>query len=187
MRLLTFAALTASLLAAPALHAASKHGRSTHSAAPMGALACVFDADRAAFDIEGLKSQMMVTAVTCHQNDGYNAFLNRYRPQVADAEQTLEAYFRRSYGAKTGPKTYDEYMTQLADNQEQYALKAGTAYCDNLTLMSDEVMSLHTGSELHDYSNAKQLYQPAKFATCTGAPPAALRHSVRHSSKSKHA
>ncbi len=186
MRVLTFAALSATLLAAPALQAATKHARASR-AAPMGALSCVFDQDRSAFDIEGLKSQMMVTAITCHNQDKYNAFLERYRPEVADAEQILQGYFKRSYG-KAGAKNYDEYMTQLADNQEQVTLKAGTAYCENLNEMYDEVMSLHDGTELHDYSNAKQLYQPATFETCAGTPPpAASTHRTKHSGKARKA
>jgi hypothetical protein len=130
----------------------------------------------------------MVTAETCGDaaKSKYNAFMQRYQPQVASAEQVLQGYFKKSYG-KAGSKQYDEYMTQLADNQEELVvLKAGTAYCENLTPMYDEVMSLHDGSELHDYSNSKLLYQPASFDTCTGAPPAATKSKVRHS-KAKHA
>jgi len=179
--------LAATLFAGPGLHAASKTRHGAKAAASLGALACVFDVDRAAFDIEGLKSQLMVTAVTCggSAKDSYNAFMSRYQPQVASAEQTLQTYFRKSFG-KAGSKQYDEYMTQLADNQEQAGLKAGTAYCDNLNAMYGEVMSLHDGSELHDYSNAKMLYQPANFDTCTGAPPVPAKSKVRRG-KSKHA
>lgn len=154
----------------------------------MTGLPCLYDSDRAAFDIEGLKSQLMVTAETCkgQAQDNYSAFIVHYRPAIASAEGVLHAYFNRAYG-KAGSKQYDEYMTQLADNQEDVGLKAGTAYCDNLNAMFDEVMSLHDSSELHDYSNSKMLYQPVSFETCTGAPPATgtsskARHS-RHSTK----
>jgi hypothetical protein len=188
MRAVSPALLAAGLLlVAPNLQAATKHKVGKAAAASLGTPACVFDADRAAFDIEGLKSQLMVTAVTCgdEAKSKYNAFMQRYQPQVASAEQVLQGYFKKSYG-KAGPKQYDEYMTQLADNQEQVGLKAGTAYCSNLNAMYDEVLSLHDGSELHDYSNAKLLYQPATFDTCSFAPPAATKSKVRHS-KAKHA
>ncbi len=188
MRAVSPALLAAALLlVAPNLQAATKHKVSKTSASNLGGLACVYDADRAAFDIEGLKSQLMVTAVTCgdEAKSKYNAFMSRYQPEVASAEQVLQGYFKKSYG-KAGSKEYDEYMTQLADNQEQVGLKAGTAYCENLAAMYDEVMSLHDGSELHDYSNAKLLYQPVSLDTCSGAPPVVPKSKVRHS-KAKHA
>ena len=152
--------------------AKTRHATHARLAAPLGTPACVFDRERDAFDIEGLKSQMMVTATTCRGDAQahYNGFMSRYLPVVAGAENTLHNYFNRSYG-KAGSKQYDEYMTQLADNQEQAGLKAGTAYCDNLNVMFDEVASLHNPSELHDYSNSKMLYQPVSLSTCSGTPP----------------
>ncbi len=190
MRFVTLAVLAGGLvLGAPGLQATTKHhsSKSSASSSMTGSLACVYDADREAFDIEGLKSQLMVTAETCGQDahDKYGTFMTRYHPQVVSAEDDLHRYFNRSYG-KTGSKAYDEYMTQLADNQEQVGLKAGTAYCDNLNTMYDEVLSLHDGSELHDYSNSKMLYQPASFTTCSGAPPVVTTaKKSRHSTHAK--
>ena len=191
MRLICSALLAgAVLLAGPAGIAKTRHAKTSKGVTALGTPACLFDRDREALDIEGLKSQLMVTAVQCgdQAHSNYNAFMSRYHPEVANAESVLHAYFTRSYG-RTGDKAYDEYMTQLAQNQEQVGLKAGTAYCENLDVMFDEVMSLHGGSELHDFTNAKMLYQPINFETCTGAPPALpTTRKTRHSSKSaKHA
>ncbi len=184
MRLLTFGVLTACVLATPTLHATTKHVRHGH-ASTVVAPTCEFPADRAAFEIEGLKSQLMVTALACKQQDKYNTFMSRYQPDVARVEQSLTAFFKRSYG-KQSQKAYDEYITNLADVQEQDGLKAGTALCDNLPAMFDEVMSLHDSSELHDYVNSKVIAQPIDFHQCTGAPPATSSHRtkrVSHSSK----
>lgn len=180
MRRLTCSLLAAGLLAAPALHAATKHTSRGHALAALGTPACAFAADRAAFDIEGLKSQLMVTALACKQQDKYNAFMSRYQPDVARVEQGLASYFKRSYG-KQSQKAYDEYITNLADVQEQDGLKAGTALCDNLPAMFDEVLSLHDSSELHDYANSKVIAQPIAFQTCAVAPPSSgVSHKVRH-------
>ena len=183
MRLLTASLLAAGLLASPCLQAATKHARSG-KVASVGAPACEFESDRTAFDIEGLKSQLMLTALACKKQDKYNAFMSRYKPQVAGAEAGLATYFKRSYG-RQGQTQYDEYITNLADEQEKDGLKAGTAYCENLDVMFDEVMSLHDASELHDFTNAKAIVQPMTFETCTGAPPSVGR-KARHGS-AKHA
>ena len=187
MRLTTAAFLAAGLIASPCLQASTKHARSS-KAAPVAAPACEFDADRTAFDIEGLKSQLMLTALACKRQDKYNAFMSRYKPEVADAEAGLAAYFKRSYG-RQGQTQYDAYITNLADEQEKDGLKAGTAYCENLEVMFDEVMSLHSSSELHDFTNAKVIVQPIAFETCTGAPPASVTSRKGHhtSAKTKHA
>ena len=183
MRTISIALLAAGLLAAPALQAATK--RSTHQhAAVLAAPACEFPDDRTAFDIEGLKSELMVTALACKQQDKYNAFMSRYQPDVAREERNLAAYFKRSYG-KQSQKAYDEYITNLADVQEQDGLKGGTALCNNLPAMFDEVMSLHDSSELHDFTNSKMIAQPITFETCTGTPPSsASSHRAKHVARS---
>jgi hypothetical protein len=185
MRFLSAALLAAGLLAAPSLHAATKHATHTHTAL-LGAPSCEFETDRAAFEIEGLKSQLMVTALACKQQDKYNAFMSRYQPDVARQEAALSTYFKRTYG-KQSQKAYDEYITNLADVQEQDGLKAGTSLCDNLPAMFDEVMSLHDASELHDYVNSKVIAQPIAFTACSGAEPVtpAAHKGKRAAAKSK--
>ena len=184
MRRLTASLLAAGLLASPALQAATKHARASKAVA-VGAPACEFDADRTAFDIEGLKSQLMLTALACKKQDRYNEFMSRYKPQVASAEAGLATYFKRSYG-RQGQTQYDAYITNLADEQEKDGLKSGTAYCENLEVMFDEVMSLHDASELHDFTNAKAIVQPITFETCTGAAPvSSTSRKVRHGAKVK--
>ena len=177
------------VLASGGLHAATKHRTSSRTAALVGTPSCVYTTEQKAFEVEALKSQLMVTSLTCRgeTHDRYNDFISHYHPELLGAEDTLRGYFKRSYG-KAGSTQYDQYMTQLADNQEQIGLRAGTSYCSNLTSMYDEVMSLHDGSELHDYSNAKLLYLPTKLETCASEPAttASKSHSTRRSSKTRH-
>ena len=40
---------------------------------------CAKPADVTAFDVAGLKSKLMVTALTCNQQDRYNDFVQRFR------------------------------------------------------------------------------------------------------------
>ena len=108
----------------------------------------------------------------------------RFQPEVAREEADLAAYFKRSYG-KIWQKAYDEYITNLADVQEQDGLKGGNALCSYLPVMFDEVLSLHDSSELHDFSNSKMIAQPIDFQTCAGTPPATgTAHKTKHSTHS---
>jgi hypothetical protein len=185
MRVTSSALLAVGLFMAPILSNATTTKHTSHApVTAQAAPACEFPSDRTAFDIEGLKSELMVTALACKQQDRYNEFMTRYQPTVAAEEHNLNAYFKRSYG-RSAQKAYDDYISNLANIQEQDGLKAGTAFCDNLATMFSEVMSLHDSSELHDFANSKTIAQPVTFEMCTAPPPAEPR-GHKHS-KSKHA
>jgi len=77
MRLLS-ATLAIAMLASPMADAA----KSTRSAKAAPPNPCTYEGDRVAFDIEGLKSELMVTALVCKQQDRYNDFMGRYRPNL---------------------------------------------------------------------------------------------------------
>jgi hypothetical protein len=145
--------------------------------------ACTRPADRTAFDTEGLKSELMVTALACKQQDKYNDFIRTYKPAVAAEEKDLNAYFKRVYGRQY-QKAYDDYISNLANVQSDSSLKSGTAFCSEFETMFDEVMSLHDASELPDYANSQAIAQPIAFMTCADNAPAKGTHT-RHRSHKK--
>lgn len=161
------------LLGQPALAAASS---------------CVHPTERAALDVEGLKSQLMVVALACNARDRYNAFVTRYKPELNSDEKQLGGYFHRSYG-RTSQKQQDDYVTQLANSQSQAGTKRGTLFCQEHLPMFDEVMALRGDAELPEYAAGKELAQPISTEACTGAPerPVVVRaSSTRRTSRSKH-
>ena len=171
MRRLLLSMLSAGLIAGPAM-------AKTHATAHTET--CTNTADRTAFDTEGLKSELMVTALTCGAKDKYNGFMRTYQPSVASQEHELSAYFKRAYG-RSATKAYDDYISNLANVQEQDGLKAGSSFCQIFTNMFDEVMSLHDGTELADYAHSQAIVQPVAFTTCSEVPVKALskpRHRV---------
>jgi hypothetical protein len=143
---------------------------------------CTRAADRTAFDTEGLKSELMVTALACKQQEKYNEFIRTYQPAVAAEEKDLNAYFKRVYG-KRYRNAYDEYISNLANAQSDNSLKSGTAFCSEFQSMFDEVMSLHDASELPSYANSQDIVQPASFQTCAELPVKATRSKHRTSHK----
>lgn len=130
---------------------------------------CARDTDKTAFDTEALKSELMVTALTCKEQDRYNAFMHVYLPSVAGEEKDLTAYFKRAYGRQY-QKAYDDYISNLANVQSADALKMGTAFCDTYGAMFDEVLSLQSGTELAEYAHSKALVQPVTFEACAATP-----------------
>lgn len=153
---------TAVLLAAPALAAGQ----------------CGISSAREAFNVQGLKSELMVTALSCNMQDRYNAFIEKFRPDLTAEEATLNGYFRTTYG-RGAQTAHDDYITQLANVQSERGLKAGTAFCQQRLDMFDEVSVLSNAADLGGYAEAKDIVQPASYETCA-APSAVPGHAAAH-------
>jgi hypothetical protein len=61
------------------------------SAGIAAAQPCAKPADLTALDVASLKSKLMVTALTCNQQDRYNDFVNRFRSDLTTHERALRA------------------------------------------------------------------------------------------------
>ena len=147
-------------------------------------LTCTKASERAAFDTEALKSELMVTALTCKQREKYDAFIHTYQPVLTATEADLNGYFKHAYGRQY-QKAHDDYISNLANVQSEEGLKMGTAFCDTYSDMFDEVLALHNGTELPDYAHSKALVQPVAFQTCATTPVKAVR-TRGHSTRKKH-
>ena len=135
----------------------------------IAAAQCVRPADNAAFDVTGLKTKLMITALTCHADERYNAFIAKYRPDLVAQDKSLNSYFSRAYG-RAATKRHDDYITQLANSQSQAGLQQGTLFCDHNVGIFEEVMALRSGSELSDFAAAKALAQPVSLTNCGATP-----------------
>ncbi len=136
--------------------------------------ACTNENDQKTFEVVALKSELMVLAIDCDTRDNYNAFINRYRPDLLSAEKDFDAFFKRRYGARAQAE-HDRYITQLANSQAGIGLVQGTDFCERNAVMFHEVMALQGGSDLPQYAAAKDLL-PAAAAPCVGgAEPAPAR------------
>ncbi len=156
--------LTAILLAGSALNGAQ------------AASLCGMSPARQAFDVEGLKSELMVTALSCGAQDRYNGFIAKFRPDLTAQESALKSYFSSTYG-RSAQKEHDDYITQLANVQSERGLRAGTSFCEQRLSMFDEVAVLDNGHDLGSYAEAKDIVQPATYETC--AAPVATRSGSR--------
>lgn len=126
---------------------------------------CTRPADKAAFDVAGLKSQLMVTAITCEATERYNTFIARYRPDLLAQERVVKAYFARNFG-KRAQAQQDDYITNLANAQSQNGLKSGTAFCERNVSMFDRVMKVHGAAELGDFATGTAPIQPITLVAC---------------------
>jgi hypothetical protein len=127
---------------------------------------CAKPADVSAFDIAGLKSKLMVTALTCNQQDRYNEFVLRFRSDLMAQERALHAYFVRAFGGGRAQREHDDYITNLANTQSESGIKLGTFYCQQNVGIFTEVLALQKGTDLAGYAASKTLPQPIERVAC---------------------
>ncbi len=142
---------------------------------------CVRSSDYPAFDITALKTKLMVTALTCGADEKYNAFVMKYRPELASQDKALGSYFSRTNGRRARQQQ-DDYVTQLANSQSSTGLRQGNLYCRYNLGTFDEVMALRSAAELPDFAAGKSIMQPIPMAECGTGPAPATRSRARRRS-----
>lgn len=135
-------------------------------AAPLAQAECARPMDKSAFDVAGMKSELMVVALTCDVRDKYNDFVARYQPTLRAQEHNLDSYFHRAYGRRA-QKAHDDYITLLANVQSETGIKQGTLFCRENIGLFDEVLALPKSADIVSYAGSKAFVQPATLTTCT--------------------
>ncbi len=160
--------IASAVLGTAAAHAAHHHHHAIRTrSSNVSASQCAPErADTEAFNVTGLKSELMVTALSCNEQDKYNAFVAKFHPDLIAEEATLNRYFSRTFG-RGAQKAHDDYITQLANVQAERGLQAGVAFCQQRMSMFDEVEALDNASDLDGYAHGKDIVQPADFQTCS--------------------
>jgi hypothetical protein len=143
---------------------------------------CVRPPEKAAFEMSTLKSHLTVTAIQCHAEERYNAFVMKYRPDLVGGEKVLTSYFARAYG-KRAQSQHDDYITQLANAQSQFAVRSGNLYCPQNIGLFDEVMTVKAGSELPAFAQSKPIQQAIAVQDCPSTPPPATKAAVKPAAK----
>jgi hypothetical protein len=141
---------------------------------PEQAPICGKPADKAAFAVAGLKTQLVVLAISCGSNDDYNAFIRRFRTDLLAQEKTLGNYFSRAYGRKAS-SAQNDYITALANNTSSTGLAAGTEFCQRNAGKFSEVMALKSSKDLADYAMAQDIDQPLAVPDCDAPKTASAK------------
>ena len=128
---------------------------------------CARPYEKQAFEVAGLKSELMVVAISCQAQDSYNRFVARYQRELQIDERALAGYFARTAGRR-GQQAHDDYITSLANTESEDGVKQGTLFCRQHLPMFDEVMALKDGKDLSGYAESRSLAQPILVTECAG-------------------
>lgn len=146
--------------------------------------ACVPTGQRDALDLVGLKTQLMVITLTCHLDSQYNAFINKFKPDLVAEERTAKSYFSHNYG-RSSQKRQDEYMTQLANAKSDAGLRQGNRFCAHNEGVFSEVLALRNAIELKQYAAGRATATPVTLTTCGETAERPTRASTRQTSRGR--
>ncbi len=139
----------------------------------LAARQCASLTDQSAFEVQALRSELMVLATGCHEDSRYNDFIRRYQSDLQANERAIDAYFKHRYG-RAGQTEHDRFVTELANAMSRQGSDLGGDFCPRNGLMFNEVLALPSASALPDYAAGKDLV-PASVEVCTPASTPAAR------------
>ncbi len=132
---------------------------------------CMTPADRASFDVQALRSEMMVLATGCADDAQYNAVITRYRPEMQANERDIDAWFKRKFG-KRAQSEHDRFVTDLANAQSSAGTRLGSDFCPHNGMIFQQVMALQNAGELPLFAAGQNLV-PASLDVCAEETAAA--------------
>jgi hypothetical protein len=124
-------------------------------------------ADQQAFNVIGLKSALMVAALTCQQQLQYDAFMAEFQPHVLAAQHVMDAYFRKASGRYSGQTMEDEFVTGLANDQTISGQAQGSLFCLNSQVEFQTVLSLKSPTALDQFVTDAPPPVPSEVASNT--------------------
>ncbi|WP_137177591.1 hypothetical protein [Roseomonas sp. AR75] len=135
-------------------------------AGPAIAQSCLQSAERTAFEVRALQSQLMVAALACNRDNDYNAFVRKFQGDLAASYRGVESHYRRTAGRNSARET-DGFITQLANAQSQDGIRAGSHFCPLVTPLFQVALSARNVEELAMISVERNVLNPLSTPTCT--------------------
>lgn len=102
---------------------------------------CATVAEKQAFDMRAMQSDLMVAALSCNKRDVYNRFMTSYGVSLKDNSRTLRGYFQR-VSAGNVESQMNKFVTQLANTSSEYSLDMQRSeYCKNAGIVFNMLLS----------------------------------------------
>ena len=143
-------------------------------------LDCLQTQERSVVEVAALRSELMVLATGCRQDERYNSFIRKYQADLMGNERAVGDVFKRMYG-KRAQQEHDRFTTDLANGESSAGMHLGTDFCARNSVIFSEVMALRSAAELPAYAKGKDLV-PATVDLC---PQVAQAPAHRQAAASK--
>jgi hypothetical protein len=127
-------------------------------------LDCLQPQERPVVEVAALRSELMVLATGCGQDERYNAFVHKYQADLLGNEKAVGDVFKRMYG-KRAQQEHDRFTTDLANGESSAGMHLGTDFCSRNGMLFAEVMALQSPTQLAAYAAGKDLV-PTSIDLC---------------------
>ncbi len=129
---------------------------------------CASLSDQSTFEVQALRSELMVLATGCHEDNRYNAFIRRFQGDLQGNERAINAYFQHRYG-RAAQTEHDRFVTDLANAISRQGSDLGGDFCPRNGEIFNEVLALESSTELADFAAGKDLV-PTSVTICAPMP-----------------
>jgi hypothetical protein len=127
--------------------------------AGVAATACATAEEEGALNTRVLQTELMVAALSCGEQQRYNAFVTMFKSELSKRGQALRAMFKRVHGA-SGEYEMNAFVTKLANDAAQRTANRPADYCASASRLFSEVLAT----------------PPAEFSRITMKPEFSSRH-----------
>lgn len=158
------------------LHQAVSRCRAMRALAGIGLLAltaqpafaadqCLREAEKVAFGMRVLQSELMIAALQCGQQAQYNRFMQLHQPELSTAYDQIGAHFTRLFGAE-GEEKRDSYITDLANAHSQDQMQQGPDFCARVSPTVNASLTLTTSGDISRFAQEQHLINPYAPPLC---------------------
>ena len=130
---------------------------------------CLQPGERTALEVRTLQARLMVGALACQQQDGYNAFVRRNQGDLSNAYRTAQRYFTRPQGGGGGERHWNQVDTEIAGAQSQEHARLGGFFCNDTVTYMRDLGSVSGTADLARFAIERNILQAYAAPTCTGA------------------
>ncbi|MGZ9107161.1 MAG: hypothetical protein ACXW3M_15440 [Rhodoplanes sp.] len=106
-----------------------------------------------------LQTELMVAALSCDEQQRYNAFVTNYRSHLEAQGASLRAWFGRAYGSASESEL-NAFVTKLANDASKRSLDAAS-YCASVGALLSEVLETPTNG--YSASRSSSMVSNAKL------------------------
>lgn len=109
------------------------------------------DQAQQAFNVIGLKSALMVAALSCNDQPQYDQFMTEFQPHILAEQHVMDKYFYKASGPYSGKQMEDTFVTLLANNQSVSGIGQGSTFCLNNQAEFNAVLALKSPQDLDSF------------------------------------
>jgi hypothetical protein len=105
---------------------------------------CARPDEESALFARALQTELMVGALACDRRSEYNAFVVRFRDELAARGRLLRTFFHRAHGRDFEVRL-NAFVTQLANEASARSAEEGEGYCAGMTRLFSLALGAREG------------------------------------------